>query len=201
MQASEVTAVILAGGMGRRMHGLDKGLVELKDRAMISYVIDVLKPQVKEVLVNANRNTEQYRRLDVRVVADSIAGYQGPLAGFEAGMSIADTPWVYFCPCDSPLHSKHLLPHLWESVQGSDAQIAVASDADRTHPVFCLVQTGLLDSLRGYLGEGKRKIDHWFAEHRLLTVDCSDFAESFININTEEELAHTSAKLRLNTGA
>ncbi len=192
-----ITAVILAGGMGRRMNGLDKGLVELNGRPMISYVIDVLKPNVHQVLINANRNIEEYGNLGVDVVTDSSEGFQGPLAGFEAGISRAKTPWVFTCPCDSPIQSTQLLPTMWQHIKGSDANIGLAYDGERTHPVFSLLKTSLLPSLREYLAAGDRKIDRWFAQHKLLKIDCSEFADSFINVNTDEELA-SAAKL-LNT--
>ena len=99
---TSVTGVILAGGMGRRMNGADKGLVLLQQHEMISWVVDSLKPNVKEVVINANRNLADYKKFNVQVVADSIDGFQGPLAGFEAGMSVAKTEWVFTCPCDSP---------------------------------------------------------------------------------------------------
>ena len=110
-----MTGVILAGGMGRRMNGADKGLVLLQQNEMISWVIKTLKPIVKDVVINANRNLSDYEKFDVRVVADSIEGFQGPLAGFEAGMSVAQTEWIYTCPCDSPMQSPDLLPHMFNA--------------------------------------------------------------------------------------
>lgn len=194
--SDQITGVILAGGMGRRMNGVDKGLVLLNGREMICYIIDALKPNVSEVVVNANRNLDAYEKFGASVVADSIEGYQGPLAGLEAGMSQAKTPWVFTCPCDSPIQSSSLLPYMWQQIKNTDANIGLAYDGERTHPVFSLVQTNLLESLRAYLGAGDRKIDRWFEQHKLLTIDCSDYATSFVNINTEDELQ--SAALQLN---
>lgn len=185
---SSVTAVILAGGMGRRMDGLDKGLVLLQETEMIAWVIATLKPHVKEIIINANRNLGDYEKFGVKVVADSLEGYQGPLAGFEAGMAAASTQWIYTCPCDSPMQSPDLVSHMCKSVLEQQADIGVASDGQRTHPVFSLVRAELLPSLREYLNGGERKIDRWFAQHKLLTVDCSEYAASFRNINTIEEL-------------
>lgn len=189
--SNSITGVILAGGMGRRMNGADKGLVLLQQTEMISWVINILKPNVQDVVINANRNLADYKKYDVQVVPDSIEGFQGPLAGFEAGMSVAKTDWVYTCPCDSPMQSPDLLPHMFNAVVENDVEIGVASDGDRTHPVFCLVKTELLNSLRDYLKSGERKIDRWFEQHTLEVVNCSEFAESFVNINTEEELQKT----------
>ncbi len=194
---SDVTAVILAGGMGRRMDGLDKGLVEVAGREMISYVVDTLIGNVDHIVINANRNLTRYQRYPVTVVADSIDGYQGPLAGIEAGLSAASTEWVFTCPCDSPMQSTGLLPHLWSEVLAQDAEIAVAHDGQRTHPVFLMLRRDLLGSLRAYLDDGQRKIDRWFDKHQLATVDCSAFSQSFVNVNTEEELRHAAQQLAL----
>lgn len=186
--SNSITGVILAGGMGRRMNGADKGLVNLQNQKMISLVIDVLKPNVEQIIINANRNLSEYEAFGEKVVADSLEGYQGPLAGFEAGMAAAKTEWIFTCPCDSPLQSPELLPHMFSTVIANKAEIGVAHDGDRTHPVFSLLRTDLLSSLQNYLGNGDRKIDRWFEQHKLLTVDCKVYASSFININTEEEL-------------
>lgn len=186
--STSVTGVILAGGMGRRMNGADKGLILLKQDEMIAWVIKTLQPNVSEIVINANRNLADYEKYDATVVPDSIDGFQGPLAGFEAGMSVATTEWVFTCPCDSPMQSAELLPHMYDSVVSAGADIGVAFDGDRTHPVFSLLRTDLVDSLRIYLESGERKIDRWFAQHNIQTVDCQAFAQSFVNINTEEEL-------------
>lgn len=197
-EPDQITGVVLAGGMGRRMDGIDKGLVKLNGREMISYVIDALQPHVLNVVVNANRNIDAYQKFGASVVADSIEGYQGPLAGVEAGLAQAETPWIFTCPCDSPIQSPQLLPFMWQQIKNTDANIGMAHDGERTHPVFSLVHTSLLDSLRAYLAAGDRKIDRWFEQQKLLTIDCSDYAESFVNINTKEEL--DSAELQLFPG-
>jgi len=199
----DVTGLVLAGGMGRRMRGTDKGLVRLAGREMVSYVIDALQSSVAEVIVNANRNEMAYTKYSVRVIADSIKGYQGPLAGIEAGMSAARTPWIFTCPCDSPMHSRDLLPFMWSSIQTElvrDAGITIglASDGERTQPVFSLLHTSLLPSLRSYLESGERKIDRWFAKHNMTTIDCSEYADSFVNVNTEQEKSQLED--RLNNG-
>ena len=195
---SDVTGVVLAGGVGRRMDGLDKGLVEIGGREMISYVIETLQASVDHIVVNANRNLEHYEKYPVTVVPDSIQGYQGPLAGIEAALSAAQTPWVYTCPCDSPMQSAELLPHVWAEISGSNAEIGVAFDGKRTHPVFLMLQRDLLKSLRGYLEEGERKIDRWFDRHRLKTIDCSNYSQSFVNVNTEEERISAETQLMQN---
>lgn len=191
----DVTAVILAGGMGRRMDGVDKGLIEVAGREMIGFVVDTLRGNVDHIVINANRNLKRYERYPVTVVADSIQGYQGPLAGIEAGLSAASTDWVFTCPCDSPMQSAQLLPHMWSEVKEEEVEIGVAHDGQRTHPVFLLLKRELLSSLRIYLESGQRKIDRWFGSHRLAIIDCSAYAQSFVNINTAEERAIADEKL------
>jgi len=199
---TSVTGLILAGGMGRRMNGADKGLVMLQQHQMVTWVVNVLQPNVHEIIINANRNISDYEKLQVKVVTDSIEGFQGPLAGFEAGLAAATTEWVFTCPCDSPMQSPELLPHMFNVATENNAEIAVAFDGERTHPVFSLVRTELLDSLRTYLNAGDRKIDRWFDQHKLHTVDCSKFSQSFVNINTEEELEQAQlAHAALDTSA
>ncbi len=192
----QVSAVVLAGGMGRRMNGVDKGLVELAGRPMVQYVIDTLRKNVSTVLVNANRNQSSYEVFGARVVADSIEGYQGPLAGVEAAMSVVTTNWLYTCPCDSPLQPAQLLPHIWRQVQAAGAQIGMAHDGQRSQPVFSLINVELLTSLQDYLQRGERKIDRWFESHELLQVDCSDYARGFVNINTEAEKLQIEQELK-----
>lgn len=197
----DVTGLILAGGMGRRMQGTDKGLVQLDGREMVLYVIDALQANVDEVIVNANRNEQAYGNFGVEVIGDSIEGYQGPLAGIEAGLSAAKTPWVFTCPCDSPMHSKVLLPHMWAQVQAQLAaanavEIGLASDGERTQPVFSLLRTSLLPSLRRYLSAGERKIDRWFEQHAMAIIDCAEYADSFVNVNTEQEKSALEEQLR-----
>ena len=199
----DVTGLVLAGGMGRRMQGSDKGLVRLNGQEMVSYVIDALQANVAEVIVNANRNEQAYASYGARVIADSIEGYQGPLAGIEAGMSAAKTPWLFTCPCDSPLHSSELLPHMWDQMQtqlvdDATIRIGLASDGVRTQPVFSLLHTSLLAHLRNYLQSGERKIDRWFAQHRMTTIDCSGYADSFVNVNTDEEKSRLEDRLKIN---
>jgi len=196
----QITGVVLAGGMGRRMDGVDKGLVSVAGTPMIARVIDVLRDNLAHIIVNANRNEAEYQSFGVRIVADSRAGYQGPLAGIEAAMAAAETDWIFTCPCDSPLQQPGLLPHLWRQRQLQDADIALAHDGQRTHPVFSIIRTELLQSLRDYLGAGERKIDRWFARHHHIEVDCSEFSDSFVNINTDADKARVESFLENRRG-
>lgn len=191
----DITGAILAGGRGSRMGGQDKGLVELNGRPMVQHVIDRLSPQVQEIVVSANRNPERYAALGYRVVPDLIGGYQGPLAGMASALQTAATPYVVTVPCDSPLIGGDLVARLAGALAREDAEVSVAHDGERTHPVFLLLQRSLLPSLLDFLQSGNRKIDLWFARHRTAMADFHDCPESFINVNDENE--HQAVETRL----
>ncbi len=191
--ADHVTGVVLAGGRAQRMGGRDKGLVEIDGVAMVQRVIERLEPQVGTVIINANRNLDRYARLGYDVVRDGLDGYLGPLAGMLRALEVARTRYVVTVPCDSPFLPDDLVPRLLDGLS-SEAVIAVAHDGERMQPVFCLLRTDLLDSLRAYLDAGQRKIDRWFAQHRVAAVDFADVPETFVNVNTPEERAAVEAR-------
>lgn len=190
-----ITGVVLAGGRGSRMGGEDKGLVLLNGRPMVEHIIVRLRPQVSEILVSANRNQERYAAFGVRVVPDLIEGYQGPLAGIASGMRTATTSYVVTVPCDSPLIGADLVARLGQALSRERAEVAVAHDGSRTHPVFLLLERALLPSLTKFLEAGERKIDRWFAQHRVATADFSDCPEAFLNVNDPGE--HHALEVRL----
>jgi molybdenum cofactor guanylyltransferase len=189
MNRSDVTAVILAGGMGRRMGGVDKGLVELDGRPMVAHVVERLAPQVGGVIINANQNVERYIEFAHAVVSDAIGGFAGPLAGLHAGMSAAQTPYVVTSPCDSPFLPLDLVTRLAAGLEAANAQLAVAHTFAQPHPVFALVSCGVLPHLSQFLEGGGRKIDAWYATLRVAAVQFDDCEDAFRNINTPDELA------------
>lgn len=190
-----ITAIVLAGGRATRMGGQDKGLVELAGRPMIAHVLAALAPQVERVIINANRNLERYAAFGWPVVADEDTGFLGPLAGLAAGLRTADTPLVLTAPCDCPLLAPDLVARLYSALEREHADIAVPFDGERLQPVFALVKRELADSLAAYLGGGDRKIDRWFAQHRLAQVDFSDRPENFVNVNDPDERTALEARL------
>jgi len=191
----QITGLVLAGGLGRRMSadgaGVDKGLAPLRGKPMVAHVIERLAPQVGEIVINANRNADRYAAFGYRVVPDAIEGYAGPLAGLHAGMRAATTPWIVTAPCDSPFLPDDLVARLWSALQaacGGPAQVAVArTGGDQPHPVFALIDRSLLANLEAFLATGRRKIDAWYAPLRAVEVDFPD-EQAFRNINTQEEL-------------
>jgi molybdenum cofactor guanylyltransferase len=183
----QITAVILAGGRGSRMGGVDKGLVEFNGRPLIEHVIEAIRSQVRTLMINANRNLVRYQTFGFPVIADSLNDYQGPLAGFLAAMEMAQTSDIVTVPCDGPLLAPDLVERLVRARERESAEIAVAHDGNRMQPVYALIPVALKQSLQDYLEGGDRKIDLWYARHRVALADFSDLPSTFVNINTEAE--------------
>jgi molybdopterin-guanine dinucleotide biosynthesis protein A len=183
-----VTGVILAGGLGRRMGSVDKGLKLLRGKPLVEWVIERLAPQVDEVLINANQNLESYRRFDRRVIPDAIGGFAGPLAGLHRGLQEAAHDLVATVPCDSPFLPSDLIQRLRGAIDNTESDVAVARTGDQPHPVFCLCRRSVLPGLGAFLAAGGRKIDAWYAKLKVAEVAFDDQAAAFSNINTEAEL-------------
>lgn len=181
-----ITGVVLAGGQGRRMGGVDKGLQLLHGKPMVEQVLARLAPQVGEVLINANQNLDAYGRFGRRVVRDDIGGFAGPLAGLHAGMKAASHPLVVTVPCDSPFLPLDLVSRLRSKI--GDLDLAVAKTGAQPHPVFSLVKRELVTNLERFLAGGGRKIDAWYGSLKFVEVMFDDEAAAFRNINTREEL-------------
>jgi molybdopterin-guanine dinucleotide biosynthesis protein A len=182
-----VSAIVLAGGLGRRMGGVDKGLKELRGKPMVQWVLERLAPQVDEIVINANQNLERYRAFGYRVAPDEIGGFAGPLAGLHAGLKAAKHPLAVTAPCDSPFLPADLVLRLRNGLGNND--LAVAKTGDQPHPVFALVRRSCRESLEAFLARGGRKIDAWYAALKVVEVRFDDEADAFRNINTPEELA------------
>lgn len=183
-RVATITGVILAGGQGRRLGGRDKGLVPFRQRTLVDWVIGSLKPQVATLLINANRNHLTYAAFGYPVIADDLAGYQGPLAGFASAMAAACTPWILTVPCDGPFVAPDLGMRLCAAIAREGAELAVASDGTRLQPVHALLPVTLAPSLRDFLDSGERKVGRWYARHRVALVDFSDRPGCFVNINS-----------------
>ena len=190
LDSQQITAVILAGGMGRRMGGQDKGQLILNGRRLIEYVLEAIEPQVKTILINANRHQAEYARYGYSVIPDVLQGYQGPLAGFASGMRAATTPYIVTLPCDGPFSAPDLVARMATALQNMHADIAVAHDGERLQPVYALLPTKFQSSLEDFLATGERKIDRWYAQHNMAIADFSDAVKSFRNINTPQDQQH-----------
>ena len=183
-----ITGVVLAGGLGRRMGGVDKGLKPLRGKPMVQWVIERFSPQVDEVLINANQNLDAYAAFGHRVIPDAIGGFAGPLAGLHRGLSEAAHDLVATVPCDSPFLPTDLVARLLAAMEANDAELTVARTGDQPHPVFCLCRKSALGGLTAFLENGGRKIDAWYSALRVLEVAFDDEPDAFSNINTESEL-------------
>jgi molybdenum cofactor guanylyltransferase len=191
MKRETVSGLILAGGLGSRMGGADKGLVELAGRPMVAHVLERLQPQVGCVLINANRNADVYAGFGLPVLADRLGGFVGPLAGLDAALNgDADAgEWVLTCPCDSPFLPLDLAARMLDAALAAGVDVAMASALGQYEPVFLLANRRAGASLARYLEAGGRKIDRWVLGEPSVVVDFSDCPEAFSNINTADELA------------
>lgn len=194
--AMDVTGVILAGGRGSRMGGVDKGLQNFNGIPLALATMLRLQPQVGELMINANRNLAAYESFGVPVWHDAIPDYAGPLAGFLTGLEQCGTPWLVTVPCDTPLFPDDLVARLLHAAEEQDAEIAMAAAPEedgqlRPQPVFSLLRVDLLESLVRFTQAGGRKIDAWTAQHKTAIVPFNlpgDSPRAFFNANTLAEL-------------
>jgi molybdopterin-guanine dinucleotide biosynthesis protein A len=193
----EVTGVVLAGGLGRRMSadgcGIDKGLCRFAGRPMVAHVIERLAPQVGALLLNTNGDLDAWRCFGLPIVGDRLAGHAGPLAGLHAALLGAHTPWVVTAPCDSPFLPTDLVARLGAAALAHRAPIAVARTGDQPHPVFALVSRALVADLERFLASGRRRIDAWTDPAGAVHVTFPD-ERAFRNVNTPDELERWSAE-------
>ncbi|CAB3786946.1 molybdenum cofactor guanylyltransferase MobA [Pararobbsia alpina] len=203
----QITGLILAGGQGSRMGGVDKGLQPLCGRPLVEHAIERLQPQVGQITISANRNVDVYQRygfpvwLDspdstsplVRPAAGRLAGrFAGPLAGIATGLAAARTDWLLIVPCDAPLFPLDLATKLIEALVVSTADLAFAAttEADGTrqrHPVFALLPTRLAASAAEQLASEMWKLGAWYGHHNAIEVSFRD-SRAFYNANTLREL-------------
>jgi molybdopterin-guanine dinucleotide biosynthesis protein A len=192
----QITGLVLAGGRGARMGGVDKGLQNHLGTPLALHALLRLGPQVGEVMINANRNLGAYESMGVPVWPDTLPDYAGPHAGFLTGLERCETPFMVTVPCDSPRFPLDLVERLADGLESQQAEIALAApregDATRVHPGFCLMTTSLLESLVRFTQGGQRKIDRWTAQHRCVEVVFDD-AAAFANANTAGELQRLQA--------
>jgi molybdopterin-guanine dinucleotide biosynthesis protein A len=189
-----ISGIILAGGQGRRMGYVDKGLQIYQGQALISHVIARFAPQVDELLINTNQNLMEYSRFSYPVISDEITGFVGPLAGLHIGLQRAQHSLIATVPCDTPYLPQDLFSNLLQALLKNEADLAVATTGSQLQPTFSLYRHSVLCSLTEYLQKGGRKIQSW---QQSLTVVSVNFIETayFYNINTLEELNHSPPNL------
>ena len=187
----DITGLILAGGRGSRMGGVDKGLQNHQGLPLALHALMRLQLQVGAVIINANRNLAAYESMGVPVWPDPLADFPGPLAGWLAGLEHCETPYLLTVPCDSPAFPLDLAARLSQALVADSADIAMAATLEdgrmQVQPVFCLLKAELVESLVSFLHGGQRKIDKWTALHRCATVVFED-SGAFFNANTADDL-------------
>ncbi len=188
---ADITGLILAGGLGRRMsadgNGTNKALQPFDGRPLIVHAIARLQPQVGRLVLNVNQDAGRFAHFGLPLVPDEFVGFAGPLAGLHAGMKVARTPWIVICPCDAPFLPDDLVSRLASALVVDRHDLAVARSGRRSQSVFALVAVRLRDDLEQWLADGGRKVEAWQARLRTIEVDFDD-AHAFRNINTMADL-------------
>ena len=187
MKPPALSAVVLAGGAGRRLGGADKGLAMFRGRPLVAHVLERLRGQADEIFISANRNLDAYRALGYRVLQDATPDYPGPLEGLRGALAAARHAHLLCVPCDLPFLPADLAPRLMRALEAGDAQVAVAHAAGRAQPVVCLCRRDVLPSLHAYLAAGGRAVGRWQEGLRHVAVVFDD-AGAFFNVNTERAL-------------
>lgn len=200
---SQITAVILAGGQGARMGGIDKGLQTLHGRPLVAHAMQRLRQGgISQIMINANRNLSTYASLAAPVWPDESADYPGPLAGFLSGLQHCKTPYLLTVACDTPLLPLDLAVRLAQALHVNQAEIAMAAAPEtdatagvalRAQPVFCLMQVQVRERLQAFIAQGGRKVQAWTAQHHTVSVPFDqpqDDPRAFFNANTLAELQY-----------
>lgn len=184
---NEITGVILAGGAGRRMEGQDKGWVKLNGKPFITWTLERLTPQVKNIIVSANRNLDTYRSLGIEVISDeSPESYEGPVAGIVRCLEMLETPWACVVPVDAPLIPLQLVATL-ETACSNGAELILLQIDGRLQPLFGLYSKNLLPSLKAYYQQGERKLIKWCEQQKPIILCWEDETFYFRNLNSIPE--------------
>jgi molybdopterin-guanine dinucleotide biosynthesis protein A len=188
MKLSDISVLILAGGLARRMRGADKGLALYENRPLIEHAIERLRPQCPRIVLSANRHRDEYAKYGYPVVADAIEGFAGPLAGIAAGLAHCETEWLVTAPCDSPLLPKNLIVKFIAAAEEKTSDIYYAKTATRSHPMFAMLRKTLRNKIEDYLNAGERKVETFYLASGATQVLFDD-EKNFRNFNTIEDLS------------
>lgn len=186
MQGKVITGVVLAGGRGTRMGGIDKGLQLLKGKALWRHVADRLQPQVTKLVISANRNLDCWRSSGYPIITDSLNDFPGPLAGMLSVMHQVEGEWFLFCPCDTPFIPLFLAERL--ILQKKSSPVVWVHDGERDHPAIALVNRVVISELETYLAAGERRVMVFMRKMGGHSVDFSNVKSAFINVNTLSDL-------------
>ncbi len=183
-----VSGLVLAGGQGQRMGGQDKGWVEFRQRPMVEYAVQLLRPRVNTLLISCNRNIPRYSELADQTIADELEGFQGPLAGIQAGLRVCESDYLLVLPCDTPLLSEQVVERLLAAAGEHPGHICVLSEAEWWHPLHAVIPCEFAGSLDKWLNDGRRGVQGWMRKHPFVEVDVSDLSSQLQNLNSPDEL-------------
>lgn len=186
MENPSITAIILAGGKSTRMDGNDKGLLLLHQKPLYQHVIDRIKSHVDTIMINCNRHIQQYQKAGYFVFSDDLAGFCGPLSGIYSGLLRSKTDWNLFVSCDTPFLPDDLIDRL--AVYTANNSAIYPYDGQYYHPTILLIHKKNTPQLHAYLEQGGRKLMLFLEQISAKSVDFSDKAVCFSNINTPQEL-------------
>lgn len=181
-------AVILAGGQGKRMGGVQKGLIEINHKPIICYVLEKLEKQAEQVWINANQSQAIYQEFGCPVIEDKQARFLGPLEGIASALEVIEKDWLLFVPCDNPNISNLLVKRLTETYAQTPNPLIVASDGERIQPLYGLIHRSLLKRLRETIDKGHLSVMRWIKEVPHSIADFSDQKPAFQNLNTLEDI-------------
>jgi molybdopterin-guanine dinucleotide biosynthesis protein A len=190
----EITVIILAGGQGSRMGGNDKGLVSWQGKTLVEHVIDRVSPGASALVISCNRNNDFYAGFTNNFCSDQLPGFQGPLAGIQTALTIAETQLSLICACDTPKLPEELLPRLLKTLESGSAELCYPNDGTRNQFLPVLLKTSLLQPLNEYLATGGRSMKGWYSTLDTVAADFSDCPEAFINMNDARSLENSNNK-------
>lgn len=170
------------------MDAKDKGLLKLGGKSMVACVIDQISAQNSNILLNANRNLEQYQAFGYPVVEDELDDFQGPLAGILSAMQIVKTDYILTLPCDAPSISKAYQAKMWLAMESQQTDVIVAHDGQRMQSIHALIPVRLKNDLRRYLASGARRVDTWYSHYALGLLDLSAHSQMFANLNSPQDI-------------
>ena len=184
---------IIAGGLSTRMGGQDKGLQLYQQKAMALSVYDSLQPFVDKVIINCNRNEDEYRRISPYLCSDSIEGFQGPLAGLHSLMLHSDADYLLVSPCDTPClgndFGKLMLEALYRNIDNSpNKPLIIAAKDDRSHPLHLCISTKFVDTLEESLLNKQHRVMKWMNDNGTIWLNFSKGSNLFLNFNKIGEL-------------
>ena len=177
----KISAIILAGGRGTRAGGVDKGLLTFKNRPLIEHLIEQVTPQVDDIIISANRNTEEYHRYSSKVIPDNDSDYRGPLSGIISCLPHCSHELVFIVACDMPALPADLVERLLAGIDNNAICIATVNNR---HQLALLIHKSLANTLQQHLDDEQLSLIRWVQSLPYSTVSFDGEAEKFANLNT-----------------